>query len=387
MFKTEQKSNSKKSDLNQPNLSAFLVQQYENLLFSLYSPGIFRGLWCFLKMFIVAIIAMVVFWFSFAFYIHKLVFYISNFLYSSTCSFVSKAFADGPIFDLISHKFYLLIGTGCFFFILKWIGWIDEKIFKNDWLKRFFYLSSLISTKALLYIIPPMVASSAVGAGGFFIIKAKLEQKITLMLILGSVVFIPLMCLSFWLYKPLFLKNKGIEFSPSLKNELSQELDKMQNYALKTFWINSFFYVLLNEIIFYLVFLPYGLALSFVIKILFSFDKYPSYYPYVLTLLPCIAALVFFIPFLIQRYYPKGIVFFIHKLSCAQIVTFLFCFNCFGLAKEVFKFWNWILFDITELFRIWDFFTVLDIAFHFLLFYVTVKIYRKFFTRKSSQLI
>ncbi|ETZ05503.1 hypothetical protein [Holospora undulata] len=225
-----------------------------------------------------------------------------------------------------------------------------------------------------------MVASIAFGIVADLLKKTHLEPKIILAIKLGAISVIPFMfmCLSFWLYKPLFLTNGAAKFSPSLRKELIQDLDEIPNSTLHSSWIRSFFYLFSKEAIFFLSSLIFVLGFYFFIKI-FSSNFY-FYYPYLsliisgtfgsvfllisfflglgfyfltsqsfshcplnyhsclLFILPGIVFLVFFLPFLINRYYPKGIVMFLHKISCARMITFPISFNCSILGGFFFHF-------------------------------------------------
>ncbi|WP_152531000.1 hypothetical protein [Holospora undulata] len=383
MSKIENEYNLKKSDSDQSHLSTLLVQRYEELISTLYDPGIFKGLGKFLMMSIPLFVLYNFFW--------NVVICLPNYIVQGIGQGIGSCFMrlfgmeyfrrTNPDLALVCGIFSVFLEVGYSFFLLRQI---TKKISKKPKWIIFFYQCSLIRTKNLLYIFPTMVVFIS-----FLIIlscfeKTNLDPKINLPVSL-TMIFIPFIfiCLSFWIYKPLFLTNGAAKISSSLRKELIRDLDEIPKSLLHSSWTHSFFYLLSKTAIFFLSSIPLAFLIDFILDFCFRDIFILDFnFNFLLFKIFCVICLVFSFPFLIHRYYLKGIVMFIHKISCARMITFPISFHysilggfykcvvlegCFITVFEEDTLWNVIVF----------------LALHTVLHCAMVKVYRKALANKA----
>ncbi|GAJ46784.1 hypothetical protein HE1_01125 [Holospora elegans E1] len=374
---------------NALSLSQELTQSYEDLNFTLYSPGVFKGVWRFFKTFVKLFLIYIIFAIFIVFFClcAKSIVYL---FFLKTIQMINENLNQNFYVALIVESFALCVTTGSVILILWWTNY---KFSKTHCLVKYFYKFFLIFNKALFYIATPLVAASALSLG-YLSLKSNVRiEEIIFALFLGFTSTIIFMFLSFLLYRPLFRTDKGTKFSSSVKDRITQELEKIPKNMLQESWISSFFYAMVNRIISAFFIFPY--TFSFVLIAVISFVSIKLNYLLLLSFF--IVSGLFLLPFWIHRYYPKGIVSFIHKLSCANMVQFFFptqffikIIAFFSLSIERTKKFSFINFSKSTFFEYFhieslkyssleslEYFLIYDIVFSFLLFYVTVKIYRK----------
>ncbi|ETZ05504.1 hypothetical protein [Holospora undulata] len=119
MSKIEDKCNLKKSDSDQSYLSTLLVQQYEDLISDLYSPGIFKRFKKVLKMLITVFVPFYFFWYYVVF-IPNLILVGTFIVVLSMMSFGVGCFLYGrvPIFNLFCDVLAAFLEVGYSFFFI-----------------------------------------------------------------------------------------------------------------------------------------------------------------------------------------------------------------------------------------------------------------------------